>query len=207
MMLWLGVAKALERFEQLAHEGVSRELRVAMDEDTWRIFLDHPWTGTGLGTLIAVYPRYESFYNGTIIDHAHNDFLELLADTGLIGGLCGAFFIGVLFRQRFVNFRIAIGGVERALIVGPLVACLGLLLHSLVDFNLHIPSNALIFLLLAGMSVTEPVCQQHLGIEFMTSAKGETREDRSQRLVICLPKTSVFGQPGRGKTSLVKSMK
>ena len=118
-MLWLGVAKALERFEQLAHEGVSRELRVAMDEDTWRIFLDHSWTGTGLGTLIAVYPRYESFYNGTIEDHAHNDFLELLADTGLIGGLCGAFFIGVLFRQGFVNFRIAIAGAERALIVGP----------------------------------------------------------------------------------------
>jgi len=180
MMLWLGVAKALERFALLAHEGVSRELRVAMDEDTWRIFLDHPWTGTGLGTLIAVYPRYESFYNGTIVDHAHNDFLELLADTGLIGGFCGAFFIGVLFRQGFVNLRIAIGGAERALIVGPLVACLGLLLHSLVDFNFHIPSNALIFLLLACMSVTEPVRQQHLGIEFMTSAKGETREDRSQ---------------------------
>lgn len=189
MILWLGVTKALERFELLAHEGVSRELRVAMYEDTWRIFVDHPWTGTGLGTLIAVYPRYASFYNGTTVDHAHNDFLELLADTGLIGGLCGAFFIGVLFRQGFVNFRIAIGGAERALIVGPLVACLGLLLHSLVDFNLHIPSNALIFLLLACMSVTEPVCQQHLGIQFMTSAKGETREDRSQRLVICLPKT------------------
>jgi O-antigen ligase len=172
MILWLGVTRALERFEQLAHQGVSGELRVAMYQDTWRIFRDHPWTGTGLGTLIAVYPRYESFYNGTTVDHAHNDFLELLADTGLIGGLCGAFFIGVLFRQGFVNFRIAIGGAERALIVGPPVACLGLLLHSLVDFNLHIPSNASIFLLLACMSVTEPVCQQHLGIEFMTSAKG-----------------------------------
>jgi O-antigen ligase len=154
LILWLGVKKALERFELLAHEGVSRELRIAMDEDTWRIFLDHPWTGTGLGTLIAVYPRYESFYNGTIVDHAHNDFLELLADTGLIGGLCGAFFIGVLFRQGFFNSRIAIGGGEQPLIVGPMVACLGLLLHSLVDFNLHIPSNALIFLLLACMSVT-----------------------------------------------------
>ena len=206
-IVWLGVSKAIQRFEQLTRRGISGELRVSIYHDTWRIFLDHPWAGTGLGTLVVVYPRYASFYNGTIVDHAHNDFLELLADTGLIGGLCGAFFIGVLFRQGFVNFRIAIGGAERALIVGPLVACLGLLLHSLVDFNLHIPSNALIFLLLACMSVTEPVCQQHLGIEFMTSAKGETHEDGSQRLVICLPKTSVLGQPGRGKTSLVKSMK
>lgn len=154
LVLWLGVTRALERFEQLAHQGVSRELRVAMDEDTWRIFRDHPWTGTGLGTLVAVYPRYESFYNGTTVDHAHNDFLELLADTGLVGGFCGALFIGLLFRRGFADFQVAAGGTARALVAGPLVACAGMLLHSLVDFNLHIPSNALIFLLLAFLTTT-----------------------------------------------------
>jgi O-antigen ligase len=154
MILWLGVTKALERFEQLAHQGVSRELRVAMYGDTWRIFRDHPWTGTGLGTLIAVYPRYESFYNGTTVDHAHNDFLELLADTGLVGGVCGALFVGLLFRRGFANFQVATGGSARALIAGPLTACAGMLLHSLVDFNLHIPSNALIFVLLAFLATT-----------------------------------------------------
>jgi len=152
MILWLGVTKALERFELLAHQGVSRELRVAMDEDTWVIFQDHPLTGTGLGTLIAVYPRYESFYNGTTVDHAHNDFLELLSDTGLVGGVCGALFIGLLFRRGFANFQVAAGGSARALVAGPLVGCAGMLLHSFVDFNLHIPSNALIFLLLASLA-------------------------------------------------------
>jgi O-antigen ligase len=152
MILWLGVTKALERFELLAHQGVSRELRVAMDEDIWGIFQDHPLTGTGLGTLIAVYPRYESFYNGTTVDHAHNDFLELLSDTGLVGGVCGALFIGLLFRRGFANFQVAAGGGARALVVGPLVGCAGMLLHSFVDFNLHIPSNALIFLLLASLA-------------------------------------------------------
>jgi len=152
MILWLGVTKALERFELLAHQGVSRELRVSMDEDTWRIFRDHPLTGTGLGTLIAVYPRYESFYNGTTVDHAHNDFLELLSDTGLVGGVCGALFIGLLFRRGFANFQVAAGGSARALVAGPLVGCAGMLLHSFVDFNLHIPSNALIFLLLASLA-------------------------------------------------------
>ena len=152
MILWLGVTKALERFELLAHQRVSRELRVAMDKDTWRIFQDHPLTGTGLGTLIAVYPRYESFYNGTTVDHAHNDFLELLADTGLVGGVCGALFIGLLFRRGFANFQVAAGGSARALVAGPLVGCAGMLLHSFVDFNLHIPSNALIFLLLTSLA-------------------------------------------------------
>ena len=152
MILWLGVTKALERFELLAHQGVNRELRVAMDKDTWQIFRDHPFTGTGLGTLVAVYPRYESFYNGTTVDHAHNDFLELLADTGLVGGVCGALFIGLLFRRGLANFQVAAGGSARALVAGPLVGCAGMLLHSFVDFNLHIPSNALIFLLLASLA-------------------------------------------------------
>jgi O-antigen ligase len=169
MVLWLGVTKALERFEQLAHQGVSGELRVAMDEDTWRIFRDHAWTGTGLGTLIAVYPRYESFYNGTTVDHAHNDFLELLADTGLVGGLCGALFIGLLFRGGFANFQIAAGGTARALVAGPLVACAGMLLHSLVDFNLHIPSNALIFLLLAFLATTRTTDAPRFALEPLCS--------------------------------------
>jgi O-antigen ligase len=158
MILWLGVTNAVKRFELLAQQGVSRELRVAMDQDTWRIFIDHPWTGTGLGTLIAIYPRYASFYNGTTVDHAHNDFLEVLADTGLLGGLCGAFFVAVLFRRGFANFQMARNS-QRVLVGGALVSCVGLLLHSLVDFNLHIPSNALIFLLLAFLSTIEAAGQ------------------------------------------------
>jgi O-antigen ligase len=172
LILWLGVTRALERFEQLAHQGVNRELRVAMDEDTWRIFRDHPWGGTGLGTLIAVYPRYESFYNGTTVDHAHNDFLELLADTGLIGGLCGALFIGILFRRGFANFQVAAGGTARALVAGPLVACAGMLLHSLVDFNLHIPSNALIFVLLAFLATT----RGERGLRFLCEPSAAVQE-------------------------------
>jgi O-antigen ligase len=174
LILWLGVTRALERFEQLAHQGVNRDLRVAMDQDTWRIFRDYPWSGTGLGTLIAVYPRYESFYNGTTVDHAHNDFLELLADTGVAGGICGALFIGLLFRRGLGNFQVAAGGTARALVAGPLVACTGMLLHSLVDFNLHIPSNALIFLLLAFLATTRDA----QGLRFLCEPSASVQEAR-----------------------------
>jgi O-antigen ligase len=153
--LWLGVSTAVEHFEKLAHGGIEQELRVSIYKDTWRIFLDHPWMGTGLGTLITAYPKYASFYDGRIVDHAHNDYLELLADAGVIGGLCGLAFIVLLLWRGLQCLRAARGRSERAMRAGALVACAGLLVHSLVDFNLHIPSNALVFLLLACVATME----------------------------------------------------
>jgi O-antigen ligase len=148
-ILWLGVGRAVERFEQLTRDGISGELRVSMYRDTWRIFRDHPWVGTGLGTLAVVYPRYASFYNGLTVDHAHNDFLELLANAGVLGGFCALLFIGLLFHKSLRNFATARTDSARTITAGSLVACTGLLMHGLVDFNLQIPSNALIFLLLS----------------------------------------------------------
>jgi O-antigen ligase len=102
--------------------------------------------------LETVFPRYESYYDGRIVDHAHNDYLELLADTGLIGGMCMLGFIALLAWRGLSNLRATHNPVRQFVYAGSLVACTGLLLHSLVDFNLHIPSNALLFLLLAAMA-------------------------------------------------------
>jgi O-antigen ligase len=155
-IVWLGVSEAIQRFEQLIPEGLSANTRIAMYRDTWHIFVDHPWAGTGLGTLVVAYPRYASFYdNALIVDHAHNDYLELMADTGLVGGLCGLSFIVLLFWRGLANVQAADRRLLRAIRAGSLTACAGLLLHSLVDFNLHIPSNALIFLLLAVIATSE----------------------------------------------------
>lgn len=146
---WLGVSRAIGRFQQLADGGVSHELRVSIYRDTWRIILDHPWLGTGLGTLAVVYPQYASFYNGLTVDHAHNDYLELLSDTGILGGICGLVFFAVLFWQASRSFQSERTPFGRAAIAGSLTSCAGLLLHGFVDFNFHIPANGLIFLLVS----------------------------------------------------------
>jgi O-antigen ligase len=152
LVSWLGVKQVLERFTSLQSLEVTSSKRASMRLDTWHIFLDHPWTGTGLGTLQAVFPAYETNYDGKIVNHTHNDYLEGLAETGIAGGLCCAAFLGILY---FVSLRQLLQRDKpfaAALHLSGLVGCSGFLVHSLVDFNLHIPSNAILFFLMAHLA-------------------------------------------------------
>ena len=153
-VVWLGVGPTWDRFARLWAQDFSQERRLMMLEDSWRIFLDHPGAGTGAGTLVTVYPQYASFDDGRVVDHAHNDYLELLAETGIVGGLCALGFVVLLFRRALMNLQSDQSAFILAARTGALVACSGLLLHSLVDFNLHIPSNALLFALLACLATS-----------------------------------------------------
>ena len=155
LVSWLGIGTLLERFSSMQSLEVTAGKRAAMRHDTSRIFRDHLWTGTGLGTLQIVYPAYETLYDAKIVNHSHDDYLEALAETGLLGGLCCACFLGTLsfFSLRQIFFRDK--SFAAALHISGLVACTGLLVHSLVDFNLHIPANALLFFMMAHLATAE----------------------------------------------------
>jgi O-antigen ligase len=155
MVSWLGVGQLLQRFSSLQSLEATAGKRASMRRDTWRIFLQHPIAGTGLGTLQIVYPPYESLYDGKIVNHTHNDYLEALAETGILGGLCCAWFIGVLFSGPLRQLRQFNSSFAGTLQLSGLVACAGFLVHSLVDFNLHIPSNAFLFFLMAHLATSE----------------------------------------------------
>jgi O-antigen ligase len=154
VVAWLGIGRALDRFASYRALEVSDTRRAEMVRDSWRIFLDHPLLGTGMGTLPEVFPRYESIYDGRIVNHTHNDYVEALAETGLIGGLCGLAFLLLFFRESWKRFMGARNVEDLALHIGAFAACCALLAHSLVDFNLHIPSNALLFLLQAALATS-----------------------------------------------------
>jgi len=155
MVSWLGVEQILQRFSSFQSLEATAGKRGSMRRDTWQIFLHHPVTGTGLGTLQIVYPLYESLYDGKIVNHSHNDYLEALAETGILGGLCCAWFLGVLFSESLKRLRQLNNSFAGTLQLSGLVACSGFLVHSLVDFNLHIPSNALLFFLMAHLATSE----------------------------------------------------
>ncbi len=158
---WLGIGRALERFASYKTLEVSEGRRIEMLQGTWRIFLDHPIAGTGLGTLQKVFPLYETIYDGLIVNHSHNDYAEVLAETGVIGGLCGLAFLVLLAWTGWKNTVAEKELMNLAYHAGALVACFGLLIHATVDFNFHIPSNALVFLLQAALA-TSPALRLHL---------------------------------------------
>jgi len=121
---------------------ITYEDRDKMALDSLHMYLKHPWLGYGIGSFAAIYPQYQSFPTDHYIDHAHNDYLELLAETGTAGGLLMAVSLGLFFIQGFraLRFRLRheIGWIQ----LGAAVGCCGILVHSCVDFNLHIPANA-----------------------------------------------------------------
>jgi len=155
MVSWLGVGQLLQRFSSFQSLEVTAGKRASMRRDTWQIFLHNPVSGTGLGTLQLVYPQYESLYDGKIVNHTHNDYLEALAETGILGGLCCAWFLGVLLSESLKRVRQLHDSFAGALQLSGLVACTGFLVHGLVDFNLHIPSNAFLFFLMAHLATSQ----------------------------------------------------
>jgi O-antigen ligase len=149
---WIGVNQVLGRFAGVQALEASAGKREAMRQDTWRLFLDHPILGTGLGTLQMVFPPYDSLYDGKVVNHAHNDYLECLAETGVLGGLCCLWFLGVVLMSSLKGTAQLGESFGSVLNLSGLVACSGILIHSLVDFNLHIPANALLFFVSAHMA-------------------------------------------------------
>ena len=157
LVAWLGVGQVIQRFSMIHNPEVTEGRRVSMAKGAYHIFRDHPLIGTGVGTMISVYPAYETAYDATIVDHVHDDHFELLAETGSLGTICWLTFIVLLAVCGLRNVSAHQDPVVRAVQLGTLVGCIGLLVHSFVDFNLHIPANALMFYLMAGMASTNPI--------------------------------------------------
>ncbi|MGA8230734.1 MAG: O-antigen ligase family protein [Candidatus Acidiferrales bacterium] len=156
LVAWLGSGKAAEKFSHLRAGEVTLARRWSMVKGATDVFLAHPIVGSGLNTLVLAFPQYENMYDARVVDHAHNDYVEILADTGILGGLCALAFLILLFRHAVARIESEQGHFSRALHVGALIACSGILMHGFVDFNLHITANYLLFLTNAGLA-TSPV--------------------------------------------------
>jgi O-antigen ligase len=153
MIFWIGPEPAIARFDKLLQQSASgKDSRMAIWSDTLNLIGAHPWTGTGLGTFAVVYPSVQTAFPGQFVDHAHNDYLEFASECGIPATviLFGAIFYVVA--QLVRGYRRTDSYFQRAVALGCFGSMVAILLHSLTDFNLHIPANTLVFAVVSGIS-------------------------------------------------------
>jgi len=139
---WFGLEKVVNRIEQTALVSESRDEIV---QYILPMIADFSWMGSGAGTFISVFPGY---LNGNFggYDHAHNDYLEILSDSGMIGFACLAVVVLIGLWQAVKAIRYRRSSFVRGMGFAGFMGTLSILIHSSVDFNLQIPANAMLFI-------------------------------------------------------------
>ena len=150
--IWIGLGPVLTRFEALTPSGPESPYgRAAIWKQASGIIRDYPAVGTGLGTFAVAFRRYQTTSLDLLVDHAHNDYVEVTTDTGILGAVL--LFIPIM--GLLVKMILAYAGARSAYRRSVLLACIGstaaLLIHTTMDFNLQIPANALLFAVILGI--------------------------------------------------------
>lgn len=151
MLLFLGKGKILGRLGELGPD-----MRFKITKDCLGIFAHRPVLGWGLGTFPTIYPTFRSFYTNLFVNEAHNDYAQLLVETGVIGFSLMLWFLFRLYRHGFPTSRRWEFKWDAAVSLAALLGCTALLVHSLVDFNLHIPANAAVFYMMCALAAARP---------------------------------------------------
>jgi O-antigen ligase len=137
--------------------------RSQLTVDSFRLVKQRPILGWGLGSFSNMYPRVASWYGDQFVNAAHDDYLQVLVETGAVGLGLILLFIATVFSAGIKRFARAPTSVVSAALLG----CCGLLLHSFTDFNMNIPANAAVFFTLCGL-----ICASESGGEKKQSLRG-----------------------------------
>ena len=152
--------------------------RFELWQDSARVVRDYPLLGTGLGTYRDILPRYRPqkdffFVSGipqpAAINYAHNDYLQLLTECGFVGFGLMAWALVATLRHLFSRFANHADWETAAMGSSLTAGIVAFLLHSLVDFNMHIPANALVFCQLLSVAL---VLAQNVGTDSATADRG-----------------------------------
>jgi O-antigen ligase len=152
--LLFGGEQALGRLVGTVNSDDPTSGRAQFWRGTMSVIKAHPVLGAGLGAFGVAYTRYDPLNGSMRLEQAHNDYLQILADAGLIGGALALLFVVALFRQGFARLN-SPDVFRRGVAAGALAGCAAVLVHSFFDFPLHITSIALLFLLLAALATND----------------------------------------------------
>lgn len=126
----------------------------------WQIFLAHPVIGAGFDAFGTAFTRYDSWNGLFRVEQAHNDYLQTLADGGLLAFACVAAFVAIFIKKSLWTVRHVKRPSRRGLALGAMSGCVGIMVHSFFDFPMRTPSNAIFFLVLVVFAVS-PATGEH----------------------------------------------
>lgn len=151
----LSGSRLFERMMSLAEEevvlGVNGRMRIW--KGTLTLIKEHIFVGTGPGTFAIVFPRFQPPGTTARFYQAHQDYLQFISEIGV-------FFIPLLCWMLYALFRSGFKGLHSrsrqkwGVTLGAMTGIFAILIHSFVDFNLHIPANAILFTVLAAIVVS-----------------------------------------------------
>jgi O-antigen ligase len=154
VVLWAGPREIVGRFAETA---TSVEGRFTAWRDSWQIILDFPWFGTGLGTYGQSMLVYQTAGRPEIYLQAHNDYIQLAAEGGVLVGVPIVILVVVMVRTIWRRMSAGEDGLRTMWIrIGAVAGLLGIAAQSLVEFSLQMPGNALLFTVVAALAMHRP---------------------------------------------------
>jgi O-antigen ligase len=140
---------------------VEDSMRFTLWRPAYRMWQDHLWWGVGPGHFDARFRNYRPEGVQRSPDRAHNDYLNALADWGIVGAaLVGSAWVmlGMGLVHTWSSVRLSSGDLGKrtgsnkfAFVAGAMLGLIAILVHSWLDFNMQIPANALLVVTLMAM--------------------------------------------------------
>lgn len=137
--------------EQVDHQKINR---LAIWQSTLELIKEKPLMGVGFGGYSAAITKFDSSSGKGTLLQAHNDYLELLANGGIISFLLVLTF-GYIFIARSAKQFKSRDHLRRSSCFGAILGIIGISIHSLVDFGLHTMVNALLFVVLVVIATAK----------------------------------------------------